>query len=42
MKPFRALLRDAVDRATIYLPVIVTALLALGTYWLVRNAPKLL
>jgi len=42
MKPVRALLRDAVDRVTIYLPVIVTALLALGTYWLVRNAPKLM
>jgi lipopolysaccharide export system protein LptC len=42
MKPVRALLRDAFDRVTIYLPVILTALLALGTYWLVRNAPKLL
>ena len=42
MKPIGALLRDAVDRMTIYLPVIVTALLALGTYWLVRNAPKLM
>ena len=36
------MLRDAVDRVTIYLPVILTALLALGTYWLVQNAPKLL
>jgi lipopolysaccharide export system protein LptC len=42
MKPVRTLLRDGLDRITIYLPVIVTALLALGTYWLVRNAPKLL
>jgi lipopolysaccharide export system protein LptC len=42
MKPVRTLLRDGLDRVTIYLPVIVTALLALGTYWLVRNAPKLL
>jgi lipopolysaccharide export system protein LptC len=42
MKPVRTLLRDGFDRVTIYLPVIVTALLALGTYWLVRNAPKLL
>ncbi|RZI65902.1 LPS export ABC transporter periplasmic protein LptC [Variovorax guangxiensis] len=41
MRPLR-LLRDAVDRVTIYLPVILTALLALGTYWLVQNAPKLL
>lgn len=36
------LLRDGFDRATIYLPLILTAALALGTYWLVRNAPKLL
>lgn len=41
MRPLR-LLRDALDRVTIYLPVILTALLALGTYWLVQNAPKLL
>jgi len=41
MKAVR-LLRDALDRVTIYLPVILTALLALGTYWLVQNAPKLL
>ncbi|WP_077002425.1 LPS export ABC transporter periplasmic protein LptC [Variovorax sp. KK3] len=44
MKANRALnlLRDALDRVTIYLPIILTAVLALGTYWLVRNAPKLL
>ncbi|MDM0090863.1 MULTISPECIES: LPS export ABC transporter periplasmic protein LptC [unclassified Variovorax] len=42
MKAPRLLLRDAIDRVTIYLPVILTALLALGTYWLVRNAPKLM
>jgi lipopolysaccharide export system protein LptC len=36
------LVRDAFDRLTIYLPIILTAALALGTYWLVRNAPKLL
>lgn len=36
------LLRDGFDRLTIYLPIILTAMLALGTYWLVRNAPKLL
>lgn len=35
-------LRDALDRVTIYLPIIVVAVLALGTYWLVRNAPKIL
>jgi lipopolysaccharide export system protein LptC len=34
------LLRDGADRATIYLPLILTAALALGTYWLVRSAPK--
>ncbi len=36
------LARDVLDRATIYLPIILTACVALGTYWLVRNAPKLL
>lgn len=35
------LIRKGVDRATIYLPIILTAMLALGTYWLVRNAPRL-
>ncbi|RZL64448.1 MAG: LPS export ABC transporter periplasmic protein LptC [Variovorax sp.] len=30
------------DRTTLYLPIILTATLALGTYWLVRNAPKLM
>ncbi|NML42551.1 LPS export ABC transporter periplasmic protein LptC [Ramlibacter sp. G-1-2-2] len=29
----------AVDRLTIYLPVILMGLLALGTYWLARNTP---
>jgi lipopolysaccharide export system protein LptC len=41
-RPFGKVLRDGLDRATLYLPVILTALLALGTYWLARNAPKLL
>lgn len=36
-----ARLRDGFDRVTIYLPIILTAVLALGTYWLVRNAPRL-
>ena len=31
-----------VDRASIYLPIILAAALAMATYWLVRNAPKLL
>ncbi|RYF32727.1 MAG: LPS export ABC transporter periplasmic protein LptC [Comamonadaceae bacterium] len=41
MKPVWHTLRDALDRVTIYLPIIVVAVLALGTYWLVRNAPRL-
>ncbi len=41
MKPLLAGLRQGLDRVTIYLPVILTAALALGTYWLVRNAPRL-
>jgi lipopolysaccharide export system protein LptC len=35
------LLRDGFDRVTLYLPLILTAALAFGTYWLVRNAPEL-
>ncbi|RZL86539.1 MAG: LPS export ABC transporter periplasmic protein LptC [Variovorax sp.] len=42
MKTAWRVLRDAFDRVTIYLPIILAATLALGTYWLVRNAPKLL
>jgi lipopolysaccharide export system protein LptC len=34
--------RNVLDRSTIYLPIILTAAVALSTYWLVRNAPKLL
>lgn len=33
------LLRRAIDRLSIYLPVILMGVLALGTYWLARNAP---
>ena len=33
-------LRDALDRVSLYLPVVLMALLALGTYWLVRNTPE--
>ncbi len=36
-----ALLRMALDRASLYLPIILMGALALGTYWLVRNAPRL-
>lgn len=41
MKSALSYLREGFDRVTIYLPIILTAALALGTYWLVRNAPKL-
>ena len=34
--------RTGVDRLSIYLPVLLMALLALGTYWLVRSAPAAL
>ena len=34
-------LRIGLDRASIYLPIILAFALAMGTYWLVRNAPKL-
>ena len=34
------LLRDAWDRFLLYLPLGVMALLALGTYWLVRSTPQ--
>ncbi len=37
-----ATLRRGFDRVTLYLPIIVAAAVALGTYWLVRNAPRLL
>lgn len=39
MKSALGLLREAWDRASIYLPLILMGLLALGSYWLVRNAP---
>jgi len=42
MSAVLATVRRGFDRVTIYLPIILTAALALGTYWLVRNAPKLL
>lgn len=42
LKSAWSLVRDVLDRATIYLPIILAAAVALGTYWLVRNAPKLL
>lgn len=33
-------LRNAWDRLSIYLPVLLMGLLALGTWWLVRSAPQ--
>lgn len=35
----KALIRTGWERVSMYLPVILMGLLALGTYWLVRNAP---
>ena len=34
------LLRNAWDRLSLYLPVVLMGLLALGTYWLVRSTPE--
>lgn len=34
------LLRGAWDRVSVYLPVILMGLMALGTYWLARNTPS--
>lgn len=35
----RALFREAADRFLLYLPLACMALLALGTYWMVRTSP---
>ena len=35
-------LRSAWDRLSIYLPVVLMGLFALGTYWLVRSTPLLM
>jgi lipopolysaccharide export system protein LptC len=35
------LVRSAWDRVSVYLPIILMGLMALGTYWLVRNTPGL-
>ena len=34
-------MRAAWDRVTVYLPIILMGLMALGTYWLARNTPGL-
>ncbi|MBX9835689.1 MAG: LPS export ABC transporter periplasmic protein LptC, partial [Burkholderiaceae bacterium] len=36
----RTLARRSFEGATLYLPVILMGLLALGTWWLVRNTPQ--
>lgn len=36
-----ATMRSAWDQMSIYLPIILMGLMALGTYWLVRNTPNL-
>lgn len=36
-----ALLRTASDRLSVYVPIILMGLMALGTYWLARNTPSL-
>ena len=41
MNSFGTMVRNAWERVSIYLPLILMALLALGTYWLVRNAPMM-
>ena len=35
-------LRQLLDRLSIYLPLIVMALLASGSWWLVRSVPTLI
>lgn len=37
-----SLLRATLERLSLYLPVVLMGLLALGTYWLVRNTPVFL
>jgi len=43
LPPFNGLrlVRSAWDRVAVYLPIILMGLMALGTYWLVRNTPGL-
>jgi lipopolysaccharide export system protein LptC len=36
-----ALVRGGWERLTVYLPIILMAVIALGTYWLARNTPTL-
>ena len=39
-RPLRAVLRQTTERLSLYLPILVMAVLALGSWWLVRNAPR--
>lgn len=39
--PVRLLVRAAWDRVSVYLPIILMGFMALGSYWLARNAPTL-
>jgi lipopolysaccharide export system protein LptC len=39
MKPLRTLLLATLDRVTVFLPVLLMGLLALGSYWLYRSTP---
>lgn len=41
MGPVIAIIREAWDRFLLYLPLACMALLALGSYWMVRSAPPL-
>jgi len=41
MEGLRAFFREAVDRFLLYLPLVFMAVLALGTYWMVRSTPPL-
>ena len=39
--PLLSLIRNALDRLTLYLPALVMGLFALGSWWLVRSVPDL-
>src|SRR5690349_17330422 len=40
-QPAGRMIRAGWERASVYLPVILMGLIALGTYWLARNTPSL-
>lgn len=41
MWALRKMVRDAFDRLLLYLPLIFMAIVALGTYWMVRTSPAI-